>query len=157
MAKELKGVINGLSKWRQCLKSICYYHGFCGISVWSGLWELRWDSIQPYGKNPVCRTKFYRGDSIITSRPGERWVYTFFVTLRDGKLGGGWYLINVRDVTVKKFSMKYFCIIKEKISYMECIIQSSMFYSSYLFLSTLLCNIVSALVSDSNTYAVEPL
>ena len=44
-----------------------------------------------------------RGDSIITSRPGGRWVYRFFVILRDGKLGGGWYLIKVRDITVKKF------------------------------------------------------
>ena len=62
------------------------------------------------------------GDSIITSRPGGRWFYTFFVILREGKLGrrrngrGGWYLIKVRDVTVTKISMKYFCIIKEKIA-----------------------------------------
>ena len=28
------------------------------------------------------------GDSINTSRPGSRWVYTFFMILRDGKLGG---------------------------------------------------------------------
>ena len=48
--------------------------------------------------------------------------------------------------------MKCFCIIKEKIAYMECIIQSSMFYSFYLFLSILLCNVDSALVSDSNAY-----
>ena len=93
-----------------------------------------------------------RDDSIITSRPGGRWVYTFFVILRDGKLGGGWYLIKVRDVTVKKNSMKFFRIIKEKISYMECVIQSSMFYSFYWFLSILLCNVDSALVSDSNAY-----
>ena len=46
--------------------------------------------------------------------------------------------------------MKYFCIIKEKIAYMECVIQSSMFYSFYLFLSILLCNVNSALVPDSN-------
>ena len=45
--------------------------------------------------------------------------------------------------------MKYFCIINEKIVYMECVIQSSMFYSFYLFLSILLCNVDSALVSDS--------
>ena len=64
--------------------------------------------------------------------------------------GGGWYLIQVRDVTIKKISMKYFCIIKEKIAYLEREIQSSTFYSFYLFLSILLCN--SALVSDSNTY-----
>ena len=86
-----------------------------------------------------------RSDSIITSRPGGRWVYTFFVILRDGKLGGGvgWYLIKVRDITVKKNSMR---------KYMECVIQSSMFYSFYLFLSILLCNVDSALVSDSNAY-----
>ena len=48
--------------------------------------------------------------------------------------------------------MKYFCIIKEKIAYMECVIQSSMFYSFYLFLSILLCNVDSALVSDSGAY-----
>ena len=35
---------------------------------------------------------------------------------------------------------------------MECVIQSSMFYSFYLFLSIILCNIDSALVSDSNAY-----
>ena len=92
------------------------------------------------------------GELIITSRPGGRWVYTFFVILRDVKLGGGWYLIKVRDVTVKRISMKYFCIIKEEIAYMECVIQSSMFYSFYLFLSILLCNLDSALVSDSNAY-----
>ena len=87
-----------------------------------------------------------KGDSVITCRRRGRWVYTFFVTLRDGKLGGGWYLIKICDVTVKKNSMKYFCIIKEKIAYMECVIQSSMFYSFYLFLSILLCNVDSALV-----------
>ena len=48
--------------------------------------------------------------------------------------------------------MKYFCIIKEKIACMECLIQSSMFYSFYLFLSILLCNMDSALVSDSDAY-----
>ena len=48
-----------------------------------------------------------KGDSIITSRLGGRWVYKFFLILRDGKLGGGWYLIKVRDLTVKKFSMNY--------------------------------------------------
>ena len=41
---------------------------------------------------------------------------------------------------------------KEKIAYMECVIQSSMFYSFYLFVSILLCNLDSALVSDSNVY-----
>ena len=35
---------------------------------------------------------------------------------------------------------------------MECVIQSSMFYSSYLCLSILLCNVDSALVSDSSDY-----
>ena len=30
-----------------------------------------------------------RGDSIIPSRPGSRWVYIFFVMLRDDKLRGG--------------------------------------------------------------------
>ena len=54
------------------------------------------------------------GDSTITSRPEGRWVYTFFVILRDGKFEGGWYLIKVRNVTVIKVSMKYFCIIKER-------------------------------------------
>ena len=29
-----------------------------------------------------------RGDSIITSHPGGRWVYKRLVILRDGKLGG---------------------------------------------------------------------
>ena len=53
---------------------------------------------------------------------------------------------------VKKLSIKYFCIIKEKIAYMKCVIQSSIFYSFYLFLSILLCNVDSALVSDSNAY-----
>ena len=48
--------------------------------------------------------------------------------------------------------MKYFCIIKEKTAYMECVIQSSMFYSFYLFLSILPCNVDSALFSDSNAY-----
>ena len=38
-----------------------------------------------------------RGNSIIT------WVYTFFMILCDGKLRGGWHLIKVRDVPVKKF------------------------------------------------------
>ena len=45
-----------------------------------------------------------RGDSLITSRPGGRWVYRFFVILRDGKLGGGWNFIKVRDITVKNFN-----------------------------------------------------
>ena len=35
---------------------------------------------------------------------------------------------------------------------MECVIKSGMFYSFYLFLSILLCNVDSALVSDSNAY-----
>ena len=35
---------------------------------------------------------------------------------------------------------------------MKCEIQSSMFYSFYFFLSILLCNVDSALVSDSNAY-----
>ena len=35
---------------------------------------------------------------------------------------------------------------------MKCLIQSSMFYSFYLFLSVLLCNVDSALVSYSNGY-----
>ena len=66
--------------------------------------------------------------------------------------GGGWYLIKVREVTVKKNSMKYFCAFKENIAYMECVIQTSIFHSFYLFLSILLCNVDSALVSDSNAY-----
>ena len=32
-----------------------------------------------------------------------------------GREGGG-YLIKIRDVKLKKISMKYFCIIKEKIA-----------------------------------------
>ena len=48
--------------------------------------------------------------------------------------------------------MKYFCIIKEKIAYMECVIQSNIFYIFHLFLSILPCNVDSALVSDSNVY-----
>ena len=48
--------------------------------------------------------------------------------------------------------MKYFCIIKEKIACMKCVIQSSMFYSFYLLLSILLCIVDSDLVSDSNAY-----
>ena len=48
--------------------------------------------------------------------------------------------------------MKDFCIIKEKIAYIECVIQSSMFYSFYLFLSFLFFNVDSALVFDSNAY-----
>ena len=43
----------------------------------------------------------YRGDS---SRPGGRWDYVVFVTIRDGQLGGGWYLIKVWDVKEKKFN-----------------------------------------------------
>ena len=66
--------------------------------------------------------------------------------------GGGWYLIKVREITVKKNSMKYFCAFKENIAYMECVIQTSIFHSFYLFLSILLCNVDSALVSDSNAY-----
>ena len=66
---------------------------------------------------------------------------------------GGWYLIKFRDVTAKKKnSKKYFCIIKEKIAYMECVIQSNMFYSFYLFPSILLYNADSALVSDLNAF-----
>ena len=48
--------------------------------------------------------------------------------------------------------MKYFCLIKEKIVYMECVIQSSIFYSRYLSFSIVLCNVDSALVSDWNAY-----
>ena len=50
--------------------------------------------------------------------------------------------------------MKYFCIIKENIAYMECVVQSMLlwFYSFYMFFSILLCNVASALVSDSNAY-----
>ena len=66
--------------------------------------------------------------------------------------GGGCCLIKVRDIKVQKISMKYFCIIKEKIAYMEYVIQSSMFYSFNLFLSILLFDVDSALVSDLNAY-----
>ena len=52
----------------------------------------------------------------------------------------------------KKLNLPYFCLFKEKIAYMERVIQSSMFYNFYLFLSILLCNVDSALVSDSNAY-----
>ena len=96
---------------------------------------------------------FIRSDSITASRPGSEWVNTFSVILRDVKSEGGeWYLIKIADVTVKKISMKYFCIIKENIGYMEWVIQSSMFFSFYLFLSMLLRNIDSALISDLNAY-----
>ena len=63
-------------------------------------------------------------------------------------MGGTW----LKSVTSrqKKNSMKYFCIIKEKIAYMECVIQSSFFYSFYLFPSILIYNVDSALVSDLN-------
>ena len=61
-------------------------------------------------------------------------------------------MIKVRDIKVQKISMKYFCIIKEKIAYMEYVIQSSMFYSFNLFLSILLFDVDSALVSDLNAY-----
>ena len=62
-----------------------------------------------YLKN--SKNAYLKGSSIITSRPGGRWVYAFFVILRDGKLGCGWYLIKVRDSMVKKVSIKQFCII----------------------------------------------
>ena len=42
------------------------------------------------------------------SHPGGSWVYTFFVILGDGKLGGGWYLIKVRDVLIKKIEGNIF-------------------------------------------------
>ena len=43
----------------------------------------------------VCSAieSFIWGDSIIMSRTGGRWVYTFFVILRDGKLGG-WMVLD---------------------------------------------------------------
>ena len=64
-------------------------------------------------------------------------------------MGGIW----LKSVTSRqKNSMKYFCIIKEKIAYMECVIQSSMCYSFYLFLSILLRNVDNTYVSDSNAY-----
>ena len=92
------------------------------------------------------------GDSIITSRLGGRRVYTFFAILLDGKLRG-WVVLDWslwrHD---KKNSLKNFCIIKEKIAYLECVIQITMFYRFYLFLSILFCNVDSALVSDSNVY-----
>ena len=42
-------------KMRSMFKNICYYHDLCGISVWSGSLELRWDSTQSYGTISVCR------------------------------------------------------------------------------------------------------
>ena len=97
--------------------------------------------------------ELYRwSNSIITSRPEGRWVYKFFVILRDGKLGGRVVLDQSPWHHGKKIPIKHFCIIKEKIAYMECAIQTSMFYSFYLFLSILRCNVDSALVSDSNAY-----
>ena len=72
-------------------------------------------------------------DSIIASRPGGKRVYKFFVSLRDGKLGGWVVLDQSLWSHRKKNSRRYFCIIKEKIAYMECVFQSSMFYSFYLF------------------------
>ena len=48
------------------------------------------------------------------SHPGGKSVYTFYVTLCDGKLGENeWYFIKVCDATVKKISMKYFYSIKD--------------------------------------------
>ena len=35
----------------------------------------------------------FRGDSIITSNPEKRWVYAFFMILRDSKLGG-WVVLD---------------------------------------------------------------
>ena len=65
---------------------------------------------------------WFWGDSITTLYPGGRWVYTFFVILCDGKLGGSrWYLTKVREVLLKSVnSMKYFCTIKEKIACLRC-------------------------------------
>ena len=45
-----------------------------------------------FNKVVACQHEVW-GDSIITSRPGEWWVYTFFVILRDGKLGG-WVVLD---------------------------------------------------------------
>ena len=50
--------------------------------------------------------KAHRGCSKVTSHFGDWWFYTFFVTLRDGKLRGGWYLIQVCDVIVKILLMR---------------------------------------------------
>ena len=61
-------------------------------------------------------------------------------------------MIKARDITIQKISMRYFCIIKEKIAYIEYVIQSSMFYSFNLFLSILPFNVDSALLSDLNAY-----
>ena len=58
---------------------------------------------------------------------------------------------------VKQISLQFFCIIKEKIAHMECIIQSSMFYSLYFFLSILLCNVDTTLVPDLNAYIMFEL
>ena len=72
---------------------------------------------------PIIYDKgWFWGDSIITLYPGGRWVYTFFVILRDGKLGGSrWYLTKVHELLLKSVnSFKYFCIIKEKIAYLRC-------------------------------------
>ena len=44
--------------------------------------------------------------------------------------------------------MKYFCI--EKIAYMECEIQSSMFYSFYLFLSIYILSMNNAVEQEKH-------
>ena len=60
-------------------------------------------------------------------------------------------MIKVCDVTEKNWK-NYFCVIEENIAYIERVIQSSMFYSFYLFLSILFGNVDSALISDLNAY-----
>ena len=79
-------------------------------------------------------------------------MHTFFVILRDGKLGvvgaTWWKSVTSQE---KKFK-ELLCIIKEIRAYMEWVIQRSMFYSFHLFISILLRNVDSALVSDSNAY-----
>ena len=35
----------------------------------------------------------FRGDSMIKSHPESRWVYAFFMILRDSKLGG-WVVLD---------------------------------------------------------------
>ena len=52
------------------------------------------------------------------SRPGD--VYTFFVSHRDGKLEGGWYLIKVRDFNEKDFNEVFLYNQRKDVIYGMC-------------------------------------